>query len=107
MQDIGRLTIGRKEGQSFSVGSSTLVTFRHISMRHQHATLEISRTGTAAPESLHVKQDQIINLAPDVDMVVRFDSEHGRQAKVTITAPKSISIMRSELVNEAKAAVGA
>lgn len=107
MQDIGRLTIGRKEGQSFFVGSSTLVTFHNISMRHQHATLEISRAGTATPERLHVKQDQIIKLAPDVDMVVRFDSEHGRQAKVTISAPKSVSIMRSELVNEAKAAVGA
>lgn len=107
MQDIGRLTIGRKEGQSFFVGSSTLVTFHNISMRHQHATIEISRTGADQPERLHIKQDQMINLAPDVDMVARFNGEHGRQVKVTISAPKSVSIMRSELVNEAKAAVRA
>lgn len=105
MQQIGRLTIGRKDGESFMVGDSTRVTISHISMRHQHATLEIQRGSLTS--RVHAKQDQVIPVTPEVEMILRFDGQHGRQAKVTIVAPKNISIMRSELLNEQqKLAVG-
>lgn len=108
MQEIGRLTIGRKDGESFLVGGNTLVTLRHVSMRHRRATLDILHAKERQSEQINTVENQVVHLLPDVELVLRFDSQHGRQVKVTVTAPKSVSIMRSELLNEqAKAAIGA
>lgn len=105
---IGRLTIGRKEGQSFVVGDNTLVTVRSFNMRVQKATVEVTCADSRSVEEFEARHDQTIHLLPDVDMILRFDGQHGRQIKITLVAPKSVSIMRSELLNEQqKHAVGA
>lgn len=99
---IGCLVFTRRDGESFQVGEDTLVTVNRRS-HERVAVVEILRTDRTRQE-LRVNQGAPFAVHPQVSVELIFDHGRGASTKVKVTAPKSIKIMRSELINAQKKA---
>lgn len=96
MDQISRLHISRKNGQSFLIGDHTTVTlFRQP--RSQLITAEIQQKN-GKRRRVNIQMGKTFYPCPDVAISVTPDGNRGSSLRVTIEAPRSIKILRSELV---------
>jgi sRNA-binding carbon storage regulator CsrA len=100
--EIGRLAFTRRDGESFQVGEDTLVTI-HRRGYERVARVEIIRADRTHQE-LRIRQGEPFSVHPQVEVELQFDHGRGASTKVKVTAPKNISIMRSELLSAPKKA---
>lgn len=95
-EQIGRLLFTRKDGESFHIGEDTIVTVHRVpGPRARVEVLRADRTG----ETFEVAQREPFFPAPGVHVELSFDHNRGKGTKVMALAPKSIRIMRSELLD--------
>lgn len=99
---IGCLVFTRRSGESFRVDKNTLVTINRRS-HERVAIVEIIR-GDRTRQELRIGQNQPFPVHPQVEVELVFDHGRGASTKVKVVAPKSISVMRSELINGTKKA---
>lgn len=100
MQDVTRLLITRKNGESFLLDDHTKVTL-HRPRRENRAELEITRDGES--RRVPIGNREPCQVADNVSVELIFD--HGRggdRVRVMVLAPKSVKILRSELISVEK-----
>jgi len=101
-EEIGRLAFTRRNGESFQVGEDTLVTI-HRRGHERVARVEVLRADRTR-QDLRIKQGEPFFVHPKVEVELIFDHGRGASTKVKVTAPKNISVMRSELLGAKKKA---
>lgn len=99
-EEIGCLVFTRRNGESFQIGEDTLVTI-HRRGHERVARVEVMRADRTHQE-LRISQSEPFPVHPKVQVELIFDHGRGSSTKVKVIAPKSISIMRSELLSAKK-----
>lgn len=96
-EKIGRLVFTRFDNQSFHLGDDTIVAVKQLP--GQRAKIDITRSNRAV-EVYTVGFGEPFFPLQDVHVEISKDQRHTKSMKVMVLAPKSIRIMRSELLSE-------
>lgn len=99
MQEVGRLLFTRKDGESFVVGTDTTITL-HRRPHAQQAKAVITRRDEV---SIHVANNrEPIELEEGIHFEVSFDKGRGSAMRVLVVAPKTVKVLRSELIGNGR-----
>ena len=99
--NIGRLTVSRNEGESVAIDNVGVLTVSRVSKVDDRVELLIKKIdGT----SRHWVMDSatVLHLSDKVQVQTNKRTPHSTQVRVTFTAPRDITIMRTELLDAPK-----
>lgn len=96
---LGRLAFSRKSGESFMVGNLAVTVIR----RTQDMTAQvIIQFPDSSKKHLDVRDKGTFKLADNISVSLTVDTRRGDRIGVVVEAPKSIRILREELLFEQK-----
>jgi sRNA-binding carbon storage regulator CsrA len=100
MSEIGRLLFTRRSGESFVVGDGTQVIVHTVDGKRTYQVGIISPDGTKSYRSVMAREP--FWPVPEVKVELSPDQDRNRSIRIMVLAPKSIRILRSELIARGK-----